>query len=60
MDHTMVDAPVVERLHRAGLFVMSYTVNEAAVTERLLRWGVDGLITDVMDRSAWPTGSQLR
>ena len=60
MDHTMVDAPVVERLHRAGLFVMSYTVNEAPVAERLLRWGVDGLITDVMDRAAWPEGSQLR
>ena len=60
MDHTIVDAPVVERLHRAGLFVMSYTVNEAAVAERLLRWGVDGLITDVMDRAALPERSQLR
>jgi len=52
MDHLLLDASVVDRLHEAGLFVMSYTVNDAAVAERLLRWGVDGLITDVMDRAA--------
>jgi glycerophosphoryl diester phosphodiesterase len=60
MDHPLLDATLVDQLHSAGLFVMSYTVNDATVAERLLRWGVDGLITDVMDRAAWPAGFQLR
>ncbi len=60
MDHPMVDASVVDRLHAAGLFVMSYTVNDEAVADRLLRWGVDGLITDTMDRAAWAGSPQLR
>jgi glycerophosphoryl diester phosphodiesterase len=60
MDHLLLDATVVDQLHSAGLFVMSYTVNDAPAAERLLGWGVDGLITDVLDRAAWPAGSQLR
>jgi glycerophosphoryl diester phosphodiesterase len=60
MDHPLLDAETVAQLHADGLFVMSYTVNDAAVAARLLRWGVDGLITDVMDRTAWPAGFQLR
>jgi glycerophosphoryl diester phosphodiesterase len=39
---------------------LSYTVNEARLAERLLSWGVDGLITDVMDRSGWTLDAQLR
>ena len=60
MDYPLLDAETVAQLHAGGLFVMSYTVNDAEVAERLLRWGVDGLITDVMDRTAWPAGFQLR
>jgi glycerophosphoryl diester phosphodiesterase len=39
---------------------LSYTVNEASLAQRLLRWGVDGLITDVMDRAGWRLDDQLR
>ncbi|MDP3082189.1 MAG: glycerophosphodiester phosphodiesterase [Rubrivivax sp.] len=41
-------------LHEArqlGLKVVPWTVNEAADMERLIGWGVDGLITDYPDRA---------
>lgn len=60
INHELIDAHVVGRLHEAGLFVLSYTVNEASLAQRLLSWGADGLITDVMDRSGWTLDAQLR
>lgn len=60
MDQELIDAHSAGSLHDAGLFLLSYTVNEARLAERLLRWGVDGLITDVMDRAGWPLDDQLR
>jgi glycerophosphoryl diester phosphodiesterase len=60
MDQELIDAHSAGRLHDAGLFLLSYTVNEARLAERLLNWGVDGLITDVMDRAGWPLDDQLR
>lgn len=41
-----------ERVHQArayGLRTLSYTVNEAALAQQLLGWGMDGLITDRID-----------
>lgn len=49
-DFVLFDAAMVERLHRAGLLAMGYTVNDAAVADRLIGWGVDALITDAIDR----------
>lgn len=60
MDQELIDAHSAGGLHDAGLFLLSYTVNEARLAERLLNWGVDGLITDVMDRAGWPLDDQLR
>ncbi len=60
MNQELIDAQSADSLHEAGLFLLSYTVNEARLAERLLRWGVDGLITDVMDRAGWPLDDQLR
>ena len=60
MDQELIDAHSADSLHDAGLFLLSYTVNEARLAERLLRWGVDGLITDVMDRAGWTLDDQLR
>jgi glycerophosphoryl diester phosphodiesterase len=46
----LMDAPLLQRLHGAGLRALCYTVNEAKDAERLQALGVDGLITDAVDR----------
>ena len=42
----------VRDVHRSGAHVHVWTVNETADMERLLDWGVDGLVTDRPDRLA--------
>ncbi|MBA4177037.1 MAG: glycerophosphodiester phosphodiesterase [Leptothrix sp. (in: Bacteria)] len=54
--HRLMDAPVVARLHAAGLHALCYTVNDADEARRLLALGVDGLITDAVDRFAAEDG----
>lgn len=49
-NHRVLDAGVIAEAHGCGLRVLSYTVNEAADAERLLAAGIDGLITDAVDR----------
>lgn len=44
-------ARLVEEAHALGLQVLPWTVNESADMERLIVWGVDGLITDHPDRA---------
>jgi glycerophosphoryl diester phosphodiesterase len=46
----VLDASVIAQAHKAGLHVASYTVNEPAEAQRLLGAGIDGLITDAVDR----------
>jgi glycerophosphoryl diester phosphodiesterase len=41
---------VIVQAHRRGLRVLSYTVNESEDAQRLLDAGIDGLITDAVDR----------
>jgi glycerophosphoryl diester phosphodiesterase len=50
--HRMMDASLLARLRRAGLRALAYTVNDTADAERLLALGIDGLITDAVDRYA--------
>ena len=50
--HSLMDAALLDQLHRAGLRAMVYTVNETEDAQRLLALGVDGLITDAVDRFA--------
>jgi glycerophosphoryl diester phosphodiesterase len=45
----LVTRRTVQTLHRAGVEVHVWTVNEPADMERLLELGVDGLITDRVD-----------
>jgi glycerophosphoryl diester phosphodiesterase len=45
----VMDAALIEQLHGAGWRALVYTVNEAEVAERLIRDGIDGLITDRVD-----------
>lgn len=45
-----VTEALVKEAHALGLKVMPWTINAPADLERLLGWGVDGLITDYPDR----------
>ncbi|MDP2007163.1 MAG: glycerophosphodiester phosphodiesterase [Rubrivivax sp.] len=47
---TLMDAALVAQVHGAGLRALCYTVNDADQARRLLDLGVDGLITDAVDR----------
>ena len=47
--HQVLDAEVIASAHRAGLKVLSYTVNDAARADALFGYGLDGLITDSID-----------
>jgi glycerophosphoryl diester phosphodiesterase len=50
--HRLMNAALLERLRHCGLRALCYTVNEAHDAERLLALGIDGLITDAVDRFA--------
>lgn len=51
-NHTLMDADLRQRARDAGWLAMVYTVNEADDARRLLDLGIDGLITDAVDRFA--------
>ena len=51
-NYNVMDAALIERLHGAGLRALCYTVNDPAEARRLLALGIDGLITDAVDRFA--------
>ncbi len=55
-NHVVMSAEVLSRIHGAGLRALCYTVNEAIDAQRLLDLGLDGLITDAVDRYA-PAGA---
>jgi glycerophosphoryl diester phosphodiesterase len=48
--HRAVDADVVLQALETGLRVLCYTVNDETETRRLIDAGIDGLITDAVDR----------
>jgi len=56
--YPLMDADVASRLHGAGLRALCYTVNDPAEAQRLLALGIDGLITDAVDRFS-PAGETL-
>lgn len=45
-----IDAASVRAAQQLGLQVIPWTVNEVADMDRLIGWGVDGIITDYPDR----------
>ena len=45
-DFVFVDADVIRQAHRAGVRVITYTVNNPADWSRLIDMGVDGITTD--------------
>ncbi|SEK55194.1 glycerophosphoryl diester phosphodiesterase [Roseateles sp. YR242] len=48
--YALMDQPLVEQLHHLGLKALVYTVNDAATAQWLISNGVDGIITDAVDR----------
>lgn len=49
-NYRLMDAALIQRLHGQGWRALVYTVNDAAVAERLIADGIDGIITDAVDR----------
>jgi glycerophosphoryl diester phosphodiesterase len=45
-----VTAELITKAHDEGLQVIPWTVNETEAMQRLIDWGVDGIITDYPDR----------
>jgi glycerophosphoryl diester phosphodiesterase len=56
--YALLDAEQFALLRAAGLRVLAYTVNDPAEAHRLCGLGIDGLITDTVDRFS-PAGSVL-
>ena len=50
--YPLMDADVLGRLNAAGMRALVYTVNDEAEAERLARLGIDGIVTDAVDRFA--------
>lgn len=48
--YALYDRAMVEQLHAAGLRALAYTVNDESVAQWLIGLGLDGLITDAVDR----------
>lgn len=51
-NHALMDAALIGRLHGEGRRALCYTVNESADADRLLDLGIDGIVTDAVDRFA--------
>jgi glycerophosphoryl diester phosphodiesterase len=49
-DHELMDAALLARIHAAGMRALVYTVNEPERAQQLLAWGIDGIVTDAVDR----------
>ena len=49
VQHAGLDADRIARAHSAGLRVLTYTLNDAALAKALLAVGLDGVITDAVD-----------
>jgi glycerophosphoryl diester phosphodiesterase len=56
--YALLDAELISRLRAAGLRALAYTVNDPAEAHRLVDLGIDGLITDAVDRFS-PAGLVL-
>ena len=49
-NYNLMDRPVIEAIHAAGMKAMVYTVNDPATAQWLIGNGFDGIITDAVDR----------
>jgi glycerophosphoryl diester phosphodiesterase len=51
-NHQLMDAALVAQIHGAGRRALVYTVNDEARAQELLALGIDGIVTDAVDRFA--------
>ncbi len=51
-NYQVMSAKLVERLHHAGRRALVYTVNDPAPAAWLQEIGIDGIVTDAVDRFA--------
>ncbi|MCV2355240.1 glycerophosphodiester phosphodiesterase [Paucibacter sp. B2R-40] len=49
-NYRLMDRATIAQIHTAGMKALVYTVNEAAAAQALIADGVDGIITDAVDR----------
>ncbi len=49
-NHQLMDAELIARIHGAGRRALVYTVNDAARAQSLRSLGIDGIVTDAVDR----------
>ncbi|AWB35788.1 glycerophosphodiester phosphodiesterase [Orrella marina] len=49
-NHEIVSADIVGSVHEMGMRCLSYTVNDELTARRLINLGIDGLITDEVER----------
>jgi glycerophosphoryl diester phosphodiesterase len=57
-NHALMDAALIGQLHGSGLRALVYTVNDPSEAQRLVALGIDGIVTDAVDRFS-PAGSVL-
>ena len=55
-NYNVMSADLIEQLHHAGLRGLCYTVNDPPEARRLLALGIDGIITDAVDRFSPDSG----
>ena len=48
--YRLMDKAVIDSIHAAGMRALVYTVNDAAAAKALIDHGVDGIITDAVDK----------
>ena len=48
-NYALWDASTVAKVHGAGMWALSYTVNDESVAQHLIALGTDGIITDRVD-----------
>ncbi len=50
-DYLLLSKDIIKEIQSDGMAVIPWTVNERADMDQLLKWGVDGIITDYPDRT---------
>jgi glycerophosphoryl diester phosphodiesterase len=59
-DYRLMDQAVIDAIHAAGMRALVYTVNDPAAAQKLITHGVDGIITDAVDRLPAALDARLR